>query len=76
MSEPSKPIDIYTPDNLASLSVGELADLYYADLDLDPLGKGQQVRAVEREVERRGLDQDQLAEAWKALVRSLARPSA
>lgn len=67
MPESPKPIDIYTPERLGTFSTGELADLYYADLDLDPLGRGREVRAVEREIERRGLTQDQLAEAWKAL---------
>lgn len=65
--QPNDPIDIYEPESLALVTDGELVDLYYADLDLDPEGKSREVRAVEAEIERRGLTDEQMAAAWKAL---------
>ena len=62
------PTCFYTPDLLASLSDGQLADHLYEMIDIDPDGLSEEAQAIHAEVERRCLSEAQLSAAWNKLA--------
>jgi hypothetical protein len=66
----------YSPEFLANLTTGELADFLYNDLDIDPDVKHPNTAALVAEIARRGLKDFQLHEAWEKLRDAASAPHA